>query len=95
MPTFSALGNTDALATSRRMSRPGIGLAMTPAVALAASRWRAAHLSPLGAAGRDHLPLPETASVVAVAQRFWFGTLWVVAGAGTGAAERVGEQGDG
>jgi hypothetical protein len=37
---FSALGNTDALATSRRMSRPDIGLAMTPAVASATSRWR-------------------------------------------------------
>jgi hypothetical protein len=30
MRAFLALGNTDALATSRRMSRPGIGLAMTP-----------------------------------------------------------------
>jgi hypothetical protein len=30
MLAFSALGNTDALATSRRMSRPDIGLAMTP-----------------------------------------------------------------
>jgi hypothetical protein len=40
MLAFSALGNTDALATSRRMSRPDIGLAMTPAVASATSRWR-------------------------------------------------------
>jgi len=32
MLDFSALGNTDALATSHRMSRPGIGLAMTPTV---------------------------------------------------------------
>ena len=31
----------------------------------------------------------------AVAQGFWVGTLCVIAGAGTGAAERVGEQGDG
>jgi hypothetical protein len=30
MLAFSALGNTDALATSRRMSRPDIGLVMTP-----------------------------------------------------------------
>ncbi|QDF04934.1 hypothetical protein BHS04_17225 [Myxococcus xanthus] len=37
---FSALGNTDALATSRRMSRPDIGLAMTPTVASATSQWR-------------------------------------------------------
>jgi len=37
---FSALGNTDALATSRRMSRPDIGLAMTPTVTSATSRWR-------------------------------------------------------
>lgn len=43
---FSALGNTDALATSRRMSRPGIGLAMTPTAAPATSRWRAARPSP-------------------------------------------------
>ena len=35
MLAFSALGNTDALATSRRMSRPDIGLAMTPTVASA------------------------------------------------------------
>jgi len=40
MLAFSALGNTDALATSRRMSRPDIGLAMTPTVASATSRWR-------------------------------------------------------
>jgi hypothetical protein len=40
MVAFSALGNTDALATSRRMSRPDIGLAMTPTVASATSRWR-------------------------------------------------------
>ncbi|MFE2566109.1 hypothetical protein [Streptomyces mirabilis] len=50
MLAFSALGNTDALATSRRMSQPDIGLAMKPTVASAtagggspASRWRAAH----------------------------------------------------
>jgi hypothetical protein len=30
MLAFSALGNTGALATGRRMARPGIGLAMTP-----------------------------------------------------------------
>lgn len=35
MLAFSASGNTDALATSRRMSRPDIGLAMTPTVASA------------------------------------------------------------
>ena len=53
MLAFSALGNTDALATSRRMSRPDIGLAMTPTVTSAtsgggspASRWRAAYPSP-------------------------------------------------
>jgi len=40
MLAFSALGNTDALATSRRMSRPDIGLAMTPTVTSATSRWR-------------------------------------------------------
>jgi len=40
MLALSALGNTDVLATSRRMSRPDIGLAMTPTVALATSRWR-------------------------------------------------------
>jgi hypothetical protein len=40
MLAFSALGNADALATSRRMSRPDIGLAMTPTVASATSRWR-------------------------------------------------------
>ncbi len=39
MLAFSALGNRDALATSRRMSRPDIGLAMTPTVA-SATRWR-------------------------------------------------------
>ena len=37
---FSALGNTDALATSRRISRADIGLAMTPTVTSATSRWR-------------------------------------------------------
>jgi hypothetical protein len=36
MLAFSALGNTDARATSRRMSRPDIGLAMTPIAASAA-----------------------------------------------------------
>ncbi|WP_217574336.1 hypothetical protein [Streptomyces sp. GbtcB7] len=40
MLAFSALGNTDALATSRRMSRPDIGSAMTPTVASATGRWR-------------------------------------------------------
>lgn len=40
MLAFSALGNTDALATSRRMSRPDIGLAVTPTVASVTSRWR-------------------------------------------------------
>src|SRR4051812_32907202 len=40
MLAFSTLGNTDALATSRRMSRPDIGLAMTPTVTSATSRWR-------------------------------------------------------
>ena len=46
MLAFSALGNTDALATSRRMSRPDIGLAMTPTVASATSRWRGYRPSP-------------------------------------------------
>ena len=36
MLVFSALGKTDARATSRRMSRPDIGLAMIPIVASAA-----------------------------------------------------------
>jgi hypothetical protein len=40
LQVFSALGNTDALATNRRMSRPDIGFAMTPTVASATSRWR-------------------------------------------------------
>ena len=46
MLAFSALGNTDALATSRRISRPDIGLTMTPTAASATSRWRAARPSP-------------------------------------------------
>ena len=40
MLAFSALGHMDALATSRRMSRPDIGLAMTPTVTSPTSRWR-------------------------------------------------------
>jgi hypothetical protein len=36
MLAFSALGKTDARATSRRMSRPDIGMAMIPIVASAA-----------------------------------------------------------
>jgi hypothetical protein len=36
MLVFSALGKTDARATSRRMSRPDIGLAMIPIAASAA-----------------------------------------------------------
>jgi hypothetical protein len=40
MLAFSALRNTDVLTTSRRMSRPDIGLAMMPTVASTTSRWR-------------------------------------------------------
>jgi hypothetical protein len=54
------VGNTDALATSRRMSRPDIGLAMTPIVASATSRWRLTR-QPLRAAH----PLPCLLAAVA------------------------------
>ncbi len=55
MLAFSALGNTDALATSRRMSRPDIGLAMTPTVTSATSRWRLTR-QPLACCSRIAVP---------------------------------------
>src|SRR5258708_21994050 len=62
MLAFSALGNTDALATSRRMSRPDIGLAMTPTVASATSRWRLTR-QPLACCSPIALPCPPPSRV--------------------------------
>ena len=63
MLAFSALGNTDALATSGRMSRPDIGLAMTPTVTSATSRWRLTR-QPLACCSPFALPAAAVARAV-------------------------------